>query len=278
MIDLDQHRVKPGNRPDLSEIPARQDAGLDSKADGEALLASNVERIDELQGRLWAEGRRSILLVLQGMDTSGKDGTIRKVFTGVNPAAFEIHQFGVPGPHEIAQDYLWRAHARTPRRGRIGIFNRSHYEDVLVARVAKLVEKSVWKRRYDHINDFERMLHDEGTSVVKCFLHISREEQFERLNARIDDPRKNWKLSPSDFTARADWPEYREAYEDVLARCSTKQAPWYVVPADRKWVRNAIVSQLIRDTLEKLDPKYPEGVEDLEALRTFARDHRDANG
>ena len=147
-----------------------------------------------------------------------------------------------------------------------------------MARVAKLVEKSVWKRRYEHINDFERMLHDEGTSVVKCFLHISREEQFERLNARIDDPRKNWKLSPSDFTARADWTEYRDAYEDVLERCSTKQAPWYVVPADRKWVRNAIVSQLILTTLEKIDPKYPEGVEDLEALRTFARDHRDANG
>jgi PPK2 family polyphosphate:nucleotide phosphotransferase len=271
MLDLDRLRIAPGSRVDLDRHDPRDDAGLDDKSLAEALIARNAERLDELQARLFAEADRSLLVVLQGLDTAGKDGTARAVFTGVSPLAIETHAFGVPGPHEAAHDYLWRVHSRVPARGRIGVFNRSHYEDVLVVRVEGLVPEDRWRRRYDHINDFERMLVDEGTTIVKCFLHISPEEQLERLQSRIEVPRKNWKVKRSDFDTRARWWDYRAAYEDLLSRCSTDHAPWYVVPSDRKWARNAIVSEIVCRALEGMDPKYPRSEHDLDEIRELAK-------
>ncbi len=271
MLDLDRLRIAPGSRVDLDRHDPRDDAGLDDKSLAEALIARNAERLDELQARLFAEADRSLLVVLQGLDTAGKDGTARAVFTGVSPLAIETHAFGVPGPHEAAHDYLWRVHSRVPARGRIGVFNRSHYEDVLVVRVEGLVPEDRWRRRYDHINDFERMLVDEGTTIVKCFLHISPEEQLERLQSRIEVPRKNWKVKRSDFETRARWWDYRAAYEELLSRCSTDHAPWHVVPSDRKWARNAIVSEIVCRTLEGMDPKYPRSEHDLDEIRELAK-------
>jgi PPK2 family polyphosphate:nucleotide phosphotransferase len=271
MLDLDRLRIAPGSRVDLDRHDPRDDAGLDDKSLAEALIARNAERLDELQARLFAEADRSLLVVLQGLDTAGKDGTARAVFTGVSPLAIETHAFGVPGPHEAAHDYLWRVHSRVPARGRIGVFNRSHYEDVLVVRVEGLVSEDRWRRRYDHINDFERMLVDEGTTIVKCFLHISPEEQLERLQSRIEVPRKNWKVKRSDFETRARWWDYRAAYEDLLSRCSTDHAPWHVVPSDRKWARNAIVSEIVCRTLEGMDPTYPRSEHDLDEIRELAK-------
>jgi PPK2 family polyphosphate:nucleotide phosphotransferase len=271
MLDLDRLRIAPGSRVDLDRHDPRDDAGLDDKSLAEALIARNAERLDELQARLFAEADRSLLVVLQGLDTAGKDGTARAVFTGVSPLAIETHAFGVPGPHEAAHDYLWRVHSRVPARGRIGVFNRSHYEDVLVVRVEGLVSEDRWRRRYDHINDFERMLVDEGTTIVKCFLHISPEEQLERLQSRIEVPRKNWKVKRSDFETRARWWDYKAAYEDLLSRCSTDHAPWHVVPSDRKWARNAIVSEIVCRTLEGMDPTYPRSEHDLDEIRELAK-------
>lgn len=272
MLDLDRIRIAPGTPVSLDDHDPRSDLGLDDKSLAEALVVRNAERLDELQARLFAEGRRSLLVVLQGLDTAGKDGTARAVFTGVSPLAIETHAFGVPGPHEAAHDYLWRVHARVPARGRIGVFNRSHYEDVLVVRVENLVPEDVWSRRYDHINAFERLLVDEGTTVVKCFLHISPEEQLERLQSRIEVPRKNWKVKRSDFETRERWWDYRRAYEDLLSRCSTGHAPWHVVPSDRKWARNAIVSEIVCRALEEMDPAYPRSAADLDEIRGIARD------
>ena len=271
MLDLDRLRIAPGSRVDLDRHDPRDEAGLDDKSLAEALIARNAERLDELQARLFAEADRSLLVVLQGLDTAGKDGTARAVFTGVSPLAIETHAFGVPGPHEAAHDYLWRVHSRVPARGRIGVFNRSHYEDVLVVRVERLVPEDRWRRRYDHINDFERMLVDECTTIVKCFLHISPEEQLERLQSRIEVPRKNWKVKRSDFETRARWWDYKVAYEDLLSRCSTDHAPWHVVPSDRKWARNAIVSEIVCRTLEGIDPKYPRSEHDLDEIRELAK-------
>ena len=274
MIDLDRIRIGTDAEVDLDDHDPRDVLGLADKSSGAAVLERNADRIDDLQARLYAEGTRSLLVVLQGLDTSGKDGTTRAVFTGVSPLAIETHSFGVPGPHEAAHDYLWRVHLRVPGRGRIGIFNRSHYEEVLVARVEELVPRKRWSRRYDHINDFERMLVDEGTTIVKCFLNISPEEQLERLQSRIEVPRKNWKIKKSDFETRERWFDYRRAYEELLSRCSTDHAPWHVIPSDRKWARNAIVSELVLRTLEKMDPKYPKGEEDLDEIRDLARKAR----
>ena len=270
MIDLDSVRVTPGTTVSLDTFDPGSRAGLPSKKEGEAIAAANLERTEELQSRLWAEKRKSLVLVLQGMDTAGKDGTIRKVLSGLNPTGVVVWSFGKPGPHELAHDYLWRIHDKLPQRGRIGVLNRSHYEDVLVVRVHELVPKSTWSRRYRHINEFERMLSDEGTTIIKCFLHISRDEQLQRLRERIEEPGKNWKLSDADFHERRYWPAYTEAFEEALTRCSTDHAPWHVVPANRKWVRNAVISQLLVDALEAIDPQYPDGPADLDDLRKLA--------
>ena len=215
------------------------------------------KRLAELQEMLYAQGKHSLLVVLQAMDAGGKDGTIRNVFTGVNPQGVRIASFKVPTPAELSQDFLWRIHAQTPPKGYIGIFNRSHYEDVLVVRVNQLVPEAVWQKRFQHINDFERLLADHGTRILKFFLHISKEEQKERLQARLDDPSKHWKFSMGDLPVRQQWNQYMQAYEDVLTRCNTEYAPWHIVPANRKWYRNYVVMHRIVETLESMDLAFP---------------------
>lgn len=220
--------------------------------------AKLVERIGELQELLYAEHTRKVLIVLQGMDTSGKDGTVRKVLRETSPQGVRVVPFQRPTEVELAHDYLWRVHSQVPGRGELVVFNRSHYEDVLVVRVHSLVPKSVWKKRYDHINEFERMLADEGTTILKFFLHISREEQRERLQARLDDPTKRWKFEHGDLAERKLWDDYMRAYEDVLEKTSTRHAPWTIVPADRKFMRDFIVAGTVVKALEKLKMKYPD--------------------
>ncbi|MBA3288580.1 MAG: polyphosphate kinase 2 family protein [Acidimicrobiia bacterium] len=231
-----------------------------------AALRGDLATVHELQTRLFAEGTRSLLVVLQAMDAGGKDGVLRNVLTGLNPAGVEVTSFGVPTDLELAHDYLWRVHDAGPSRGRIGVFNRSHYEDVLVVRVKHLVPASHWRKRYDHINRFERMLVDEGTAIVKLFLHISSEEQRSRLQDRLDSPDERWKFRLGDLDDRRLWPQYMDAYRDALARTSTAHAPWYVVPGDRKWVRNLAVAHVLRDALEHLDPQYPEPEAGLDGI------------
>ncbi len=219
-----------------------------------------------MQEALWAENRHKVLVVLQGMDTSGKDGTIRHVFEGVNPLGVRVAAFKAPTEEELEHDFLWRVHPKVPGRGEMVIFNRSHYEDVLVARVQKLVPPAVWRQRYDQINDFERLLADTGTTVLKFFLYISKDEQKERLQARLDDPQKQWKFRKGDLVDRALWDEYLEAYEEALSRTSQKHAPWYVVPADKKWYRNLVVATVLVKALEDLNIQIPEAEEDLKGI------------
>jgi PPK2 family polyphosphate:nucleotide phosphotransferase len=216
-----------------------------------------VERLSVLHNRLFAEGSRAVLLVLQGMDASGKDGTIRHVLTGLNPQGCRVVSFREPTANELAHDYLWRVHAACPARGELAIFNRSHYEDVVAARVRGLVDAKTWKRRYGHIRAFERLLVDEGTEVVKVFLHVSRDEQRARLQERLEDPEKRWKFQLGDLDDRRRWDEYAAAYEEAIRKTSTRWAPWYVVPADHNWARNLAVAQILARTLERLDPQLP---------------------
>jgi PPK2 family polyphosphate:nucleotide phosphotransferase len=219
--------------------------------------AALLERLAHYQSALYAEGRRALLVVLQGRDAAGKDGLIRKVFGAFGPQGCQVTSFSAPSEAELAHDFLWRVHLAAPPRGRVGVFNRSHYEDVLAVRVRELAPEEVWRRRYDHINDFERLLTDEGTTVLKFFLHISQEEQRERLRRRLTNPEKNWKFREGDLDDRALWTGYARAYEDALSRCSTPWAPWYVVPADKKPVRNYLVAHVLVDTLARMDPQYP---------------------
>lgn len=256
------HVVEPGSVVDLGKIDPRRTPGLHgSKAEERAaaaqMHAENVGALQGLQYRLWAEGRRSVLVVLQGMDTAGKDGTIRHVFGALNPQGVRVVGFKQPTREELAHDYLWRVHRNTPDAGRIVVFNRSHYEDVLVVRVHGLVPDDVWQRRYEEINAFERLLTGSGTTMLKIFLHISKDEQKNRLQARLDDPVKRWKFSAGDLAERKRWDEYQAAYADAIARCSTAHAPWYVVPADRKWYRNWAISSIVRLAMERLDPQTP---------------------
>ena len=237
----------------------------DKKATNKALDELS-EQLMGLQDRLYAESRQSLLVVLQAMDAGGKDGTVKHVFAGTNPQGVRVTSFKQPTADELAHDFLWRIHSAAPRHGYIGIFNRSHYEDVLVARVHELVDESVWRRRYRHINHFEALLHDAGTRIVKLFLHISREEQAQRLQARLDDPAKRWKFQRGDLAERARWDDYAQAYEEAIARTSTEHAPWYVIPSDRKWYRNWAVAQVLCDTLKEMDPQYPEPAEDLDGV------------
>ena len=253
---IDRLRVREDGGVHLARIDPRETFGLDRETAAPRLAGSNA-RLTDLQDRLWAEARHAVLVVLQGMDTSGKGGTIRHVMGAFSPQGCPVTSFKVPTTEELAHDYLWRVHQRTPARGEIAIFDRSHYEDVLVVRVRELVPEERWRRRYEHINAFERLLAEEGTTVVKFFLHISFDEQRERLQARLDDPAKRWKFRMGDLDERARWDAYRAAYEDVLERCSTAWAPWYVIPADRKWFRNLAVSEILADTLASLDPQYP---------------------
>jgi len=227
------------------------------KPDGLEATAEQLVRLGSLQDRLWAEAKRSVLVVLQGIDAAGKDGTINKVMEAFNPQGCPVTSFKVPSSEELAHDYLWRVHRAVPRKGEIGIFNRSHYEDVLVVRVHDLVPKAVWSKRYDQINAFERHLADNGTTIVKFFLSISQDEQRERFQARYDDPKKRWKFSLGDLEERKRWDDYQAAFDDVLSKTSTAWAPWYVIPADRKWFRDVAVSSILADTLADLEPAYP---------------------
>ncbi len=257
MKDLrDSLHIRPGTRVRLEELDPGDTHGLDKEAAIDQ-TATQLERLTELQDRLWAEAARAVLVVLQGIDASGKDGTIKKVMEAFNPQGCPVTSFKVPSTDELAHDYLWRVHRRVPRKGEIGVFNRSHYEDVLVVRVHDLVPKPVWSKRYDQINDWERMLTDSGTTIVKFFLTIDRDEQRKRFQARYDDPTRRWKFSMGDLAERKLWDEYQAAFDDVLSKTSTSWAPWYVIPANHKWFRNLAVSTILADTIEALKPAYP---------------------
>jgi PPK2 family polyphosphate:nucleotide phosphotransferase len=241
-------KIEPGSAVTLADLPTKDDGGLTKEAGAQRLDELSAE-LDELQELLYAAGTHALLIVLQGMDTSGKDGTIRSAFAAMDPQGVRVAGFGVPTEEELAHDFLWRIHQQAPERGMVTIFNRSHYEDVLVARVKDLVPQAVWQRRYEQINTFERLLTESDTLIAKFFLHISNEEQRERLLAREEDVTKAWKLNAGDWQERRNWDAYQAAYEDVVRNCSTNHAPWYVVPADRKWFRNLAVGETVVELL-----------------------------
>ena len=259
-LALEQYRVQPESSFRLSDVdpsdigPFSEVAGKEQAKD---LLKGQKKRLAELQNLLYADGSRSLLVVLQALDAGGKDSTIRKVMTGMNPQGVKVTSFKAPTPEELSHDFLWRVHKATPAKGMIGVFNRSHYEDVLVVRVRNIFPKSVWEPRFEHINNFEKLLTDANTAIVKIYLHISKDEQKERFQARLERPEKNWKFNPSDLEDRKLWEDYRTAFEDVFAKCSTSYAPWYVVPANRKWYRNVVIAQILIDTLESMELTYP---------------------
>jgi PPK2 family polyphosphate:nucleotide phosphotransferase len=248
--------VTPGKNPKLSHIDADDTGGL-SKAKAAARLAGDRERIREAQERLYAENRRALVVVLQGMDTSGKDGTIKSVFTAVNPVGFQLGIFGRPSEEELEHDFLWRAYQKLPRFGNVGVFNRSYYEDVLVVRVKKLAPRKVWKERYAQINAFEKLISDLGYELLKFYLHIDRAEQKRRLEARLEEPTKRHKFQLSDLEDRAYWGEFEAAYEDALGKCSTRVAPWHIVPANKQWHRDAVIARTVADKLEAMKPELP---------------------
>jgi PPK2 family polyphosphate:nucleotide phosphotransferase len=258
--------VAPNASVPLQDSDARGDDHTD-KAELEKQLRKLTSRLDELQTALNAEAKRAMLIVLQGRDTSGKDGTIRSVFGPLNPQGVTVTPFRAPTALELAHDYLWRVHQAVPPKGTIGIFNRSHYEDVLIVRVHQLVPESVWRPRYEQINRFESILHENGVTILKFFLHISREEQRERLLARLEDPTKYWKFREEDLSEREKWDEYTAAYLEMLERTSTPNAPWYVVPADRKALRNVLIGQVVVEALERLNPQYPRAPSGVEEFR-----------
>ena len=260
----DALRVNPGSRVRLAKIDAAATFGFD-KASAAPVLERQLDRMSVLQDRFWAEAKQSVLVVLQGIDAAGKDGTINKVMEAFNPLGCVVSSFKVPTAEELAHDYLWRIHKRVPGKGEIGIFNRSHYEDVLVVRVHKLVPRRVWSARYDQINDFERTLAASGTTIVKFFLTIDRDEQRSRIQARYDDPTKRWKFSMGDLEERQLWDDYQAAFDEALSKTSTARAPWYVIPANRKWFRDLAVATILADTLAALTPTYPPVADDVPA-------------
>ena len=249
--------VKPGTSANLAERETRADDLLPDREAAEEQLKDDAKAIDALQDALWAEGGRALLVILQGIDTSGKDGTVRSVFNRCGPLGVSVTPFGKPSEEELAHDFLWRIHMAAPKKGMIGVFNRSQYEDVLVVKVRKLAPAALIEGRYDQINAFEKHLSENGTTILKFMLNISKDEQRERLQARLDDPEKHWKFNAADLEDRKLWEEYQRAYEIALGRCSTDNAPWRVVPADRKWQRNAIIAGVVRRTLEEMNPRYP---------------------
>jgi PPK2 family polyphosphate:nucleotide phosphotransferase len=255
---VEQLIVTPGEAANLAGRDPADTLGLPGKAEGRTTLKTLHQELAEYQLRLWAEGTRSVLLILQGLDASGKDGAIRKVFTGLNPQGCRVVSFGVPTEPELAHDYLWRIQMNCPARGEIGIFNRSHYEDVVTVGVMELAREEVWRPRIGHNREFEQMLTAEGTTIVKCFLNISKDEQKQRFEARLADPTRRWKFNPRDLETRNRWDHFIAAYEEALTATSTDAAPWYVIPADRKWVRNVAIAKLLVETLRRLDPQFPE--------------------
>ena len=253
----ERFRIEPGKRVELGKRDPADASAFPDRGEAEAQSEADARVINEWQDKLFAEGRHALLVVLQGTDTAGKDGTIRHVFNETGPLGVAVTSFRRPSEEELAHDFLWRVHQACPRRGCIGIFNRSHYEDVLVGRVRKLALAEEIDRRYDQINAFERMLAENGTTILKFMLHISWKEQGERLQARLDEPKSRWKFDPRDLDDRKLWSEYQAAYEIMLSRCSTTWAPWHVIPADRKWARNCAIAAIVRETLEAMNPQYP---------------------
>ena len=247
----------PGKKFSLAAHDPRDDSAFDDKDKAKEQLLKDAAAIDGLQDRLFAEGKRALLVVLQGIDCSGKDGTVRAVFNPCGPLGVAVKPFGVPSEIERAHDYLWRVHGACPAKGYIGIFNRSHYEDVLVVKVEKLAAADAIERRYDEINAFEKLVANSGTRILKFMLNVSKGEQAARLQERVDDPTKQWKFKMSDLATRAKWADYMAAYEVAISRCSTEQAPWHIIPADRNWVRNAAIARIVREALEEMNPQYP---------------------
>jgi len=261
--DYPRYRVEPGEKLRLKDVDPEESEHYKSKGDVKAELKEQRKRIVALQERLYAENKQSLLIVIQAMDTGGKDGTIRSVFQGVNPQGCQVWSFKVPSIEEAEHDFLWRYHFRTPTRGMITIFNRSHYEDVLVVRVKKLAPEKVWRPRYEMINQFEQMLTQNNTTVLKFYLHISKAEQKSRLQKRLDNPDKQWKFSIGDLDERKRWDDYQAAFEEAINRCSTEYAPWYAIPANKKWYRNLVVARTIADTLEAMNPRFPKAEKGL---------------
>jgi len=261
-----RHRLTAGQDVCLSELPTRGKDLHPDRREAKREFGELKQELFELQCRLYAEGRQQLLVVLQATDTGGKDGTIRDVFSGINPQGVRVTSFKAPTAQERKHDFLWRIHQAVPAAGMIGVFNRSHYEDVLIVRVDQLVPQDVWEPRYATINQFEHLLLQANTRILKFFLHISRDEQKERLESRLQQPRKHWKFNIDDLKKRGQWDDYRNAYQDMLARCTTTEAPWYVVPADQKWYRNLVVAQTVVQTLRSMDPQYPEQTDDLSSV------------
>ncbi|MEP0548391.1 MAG: polyphosphate kinase 2 family protein [Rhodothermales bacterium] len=260
-IDLSRYLVSPGQPPRLAERDPADTQGLVEDRDEDRVdeqVEDNLDRLDDLQERLYAERKQSLLVILQAMDGAGKDSTIEHVLGGLNPQGVRVWNFGKPTEKELAHDFLWRIHRRTPGAGYIGVFNRSHYEDVLIVRVHGWAAPDVIERRYEHINHFESLLADGGTRVLKLMINVSKDYQLERMRRRLEKPDKHWKFNPADLKERARWDEYMDAFEIALTRCSTETAPWYVIPGEERWFRDLVVSQLLLETLEAMDPQYPE--------------------
>lgn len=264
---IKKHLVDGKKRIHLAAIEPRESDPFSDKDDAKAFTAEAIDRIRQLQYRLFVENKQSLLIVLQAPDAAGKDGVIRKVLGRMNPQGCHAFSFKAPTEDELARDFLARIHPCIPRAGQVSIFNRSHYEDVLVVRVEKIAPAKVWQKRYDHINAFESLIADRGTAIIKILLHISPQEQLARLGERLEDPEKHWKLNTGDYAARDKWIDYRKAYEDVLKKCSAEHAPWYVIPADNKWYRDAAVASIVMQTLEKMNPQLPDVAVDLDEIR-----------
>lgn len=264
--DADIHRVASDSTINLDNLPTKGKKYHEDRPTAEKEFETLRKELRDWQYKLYAEGQRKLLVVLQAMDAGGKDGTIRRVFDGVNPQGVEVTSFKVPSTEERSHDYLWRIHNAVPSAGMVGVFNRSHYEDVLVVRVENIVPEAVWQKRFEHINHFEKLLTDTGTTILKFFLHISADEQRERLQARLADPTKNWKFELADLDKRRDWPAYRLAYQTVLEKCSTPYAPWYVIPADQKWYRDLAIMRVLVHTLRQMNPQFPTVKQDLSGI------------
>lgn len=262
-----QFKVEPNTTIKLDKIDAGYKGEHKDKDAAQSELEKYAERLHDLQYLMYAENKRSLLIVLQGMDGAGKDGTINHVLGSMNPQGCRVYGFKNPSSEELAHDYLWRIHQATPRKGQVAVFNRSHYEDVLVVRVHNLVPKEVWSKRYDEINQFEQHLANNGTQILKFYLHIDADEQLARFKQRLDDPKRQWKISESDYTERTYWHDYQIAYEEALSKCSTSYAPWYIIPSNHKWFRNLAVSQILADSLESLNMKLPKPTVDIDDIK-----------
>ncbi len=263
----ERYRVEPGQKVKLSKWDPAETGEFDSKGKARKAMQNNLKRLAKLEYLLYAESKRSVLIVLQAMDAGGKDGTIRHVMGPLNPQSCRVTSFKAPSAEELSRDFLWRIHKAVPAKGEIGIFNRSHYEDVLIVRVKKLVEKAVWSKRYRQINDFERLLSENGVHILKFFLHISKDEQLKRLQSRLDDPDKNWKITPADAEERQYWDDYVAAYEDALTQCSTSYAPWHIIPADAKWYRNLAISEILVEAFEGFGMQFPKPAADVASIK-----------